>query len=234
MKNLKIKYCEIPAYLHAGGLYRNLNGDDPESIVEIPAANFHPDGETAANLKEFRQLFRVVEYWHLDDIPIGVLTFCDSHAIEVWEKGLVDLPPERMREVHRLFRKVFAKHKVVSFDQVVRLGSWNVIMYVIGRVEKSSDATAVAARHGNLRLLKYFREQGFAWHEDTCGSACEGGHLDCLRYAHENDCPWDMRVFLQASSSGHLSCMQYALAQGLTGWDTKVCRAAALGGHLDC
>jgi len=92
MSTIQIKYSEIPSYLHAGDFYRNLDSEDTASIVEIPADCFHPVGKRAADLEEFRQLLRVMVFWVLDDIPIGVLDFCDGHAVGLWEEGLVDLP----------------------------------------------------------------------------------------------------------------------------------------------
>ena len=36
--------------------------EDSEGIIDVPADCFHLDGETAADLDEFRQLLRVMEF----------------------------------------------------------------------------------------------------------------------------------------------------------------------------
>ena len=47
-----------------------------------------------------------------------------------------------------------------------------------------------AARNGHLECIKYLRENGCPWDEETCSSAAFYGHLDCLQYAYENGCPY--------------------------------------------
>ena len=48
-----------------------------------------------------------------------------------------------------------------------------------------------AAEGGHLEMLKWARENGCPWDEDTCANAAKGGHLEVLKWARENDCPWD-------------------------------------------
>ena len=40
-------------------------------------------------------------------------------------------------------------------------------------------------------MLKWARENGCPWDEDTCLWAVKGGHLETLKWARENGCPWD-------------------------------------------
>ena len=39
--------------------------------------------------------------------------------------------------------------------------------------------------------MKYARENGCPWDEDTCRAAIEKDNQECLKYARENGCPWD-------------------------------------------
>jgi hypothetical protein len=39
-------------------------------------------------------------------------------------------------------------------------------------------------------VLKWARENGCPWDEETCSAAAEGGHLEVLKWARENGCPW--------------------------------------------
>ena len=48
-----------------------------------------------------------------------------------------------------------------------------------------------AADHGHLDVLKWLRENGCPWDEETCAYAARGGHLEVLKWARENGCPWD-------------------------------------------
>jgi len=205
----------------------------PEGIIQIPVEFFHPDGETVADLEEFRQLLRVMVFWILGDIPVGVLEFCTKNPIGMWEKSLTDLPGAAHKEIALVLLRTFSDPNIVPLETIVETGRWDLIVHAVGRIDKSSHATAVAAEHGNLRLLKYLHEQGFAWHGGTCPSACENGHLEILQYAHENGCPWEGNVYFQAAMYGHLSCMKYAFEHGLQEWHLNVCSNAALRGHLE-
>jgi len=234
MSTIQIKYCDIPAYLHAGDFYRNLDIGDPESIIEIPAANFHADGKQAFDLEEFRQVLRVMVFWALVEFPVAILDFCNVHEIDVWEKGIADLHGAAEAEVRPFLSTAYGDKGSIPFGNIIKTGRWDLIKHAVGRIGKRSIATATAALHGNLRLLKYLHEQRFAWHEDTCRAASQNGHLTCLQFAHENGYSWDSNVYIQAAAFGHLSCMQYGHVQGLQEWHTDVCKFAALNGHLEC
>lgn len=233
MANLEIKYCDIPSYLRAGGFYRNLDNDDPEGIINIPAECFHPDGEKAADLEEFRQLLRAMVFWMLEDIPLGVLKFCEDHEVDVWDEGLVDLPDAVGMEVQPFLSTAYSKPGIVPLHDIIKSRRWDLIIHAVGRIGKNNNVADIVALCGNLRLLQHLHEEGFPWHEYTCAAASQNGHVDCLQYAHENGCPWDVNVHSYAAMNGHLLCMQYAFEQGLE-WQVEVCHMAANKGHLDC
>jgi hypothetical protein len=53
-------------------------------------------------------------------------------------------------------------------------------------------------------VLKWARENGCPWDEDTCAGAAECGHLEVLKWARTNGCPWDGRTCVHAAEGGHL------------------------------
>jgi len=233
MITIDIRYSEIPSYLHAGDFYRNLDSDDPEGFIQIPAECFHRDGATAANLKEFHKLLKVMVFWMLDDIPLGVLKFCNEHEAEVWGEWPVSLPSTTSVEVQPLLLTAYSNPKTVPLFDIIKTGRWDLIIHAVDRIKNAAVVTAVAAEVGHLRLLAHLHDEGSTWHEDTCCAASQNGHLDCLQYAHENGCPWDVRVHLNAAAYGHLPCMQYAFKRGLE-WHVDVCKYAALRDQVDC
>jgi len=90
-----------------------------------------------------------------------------------------------------------------------------------------------AAAGVGLDCLKYARENGCPWDENTCEKAAIYGRLDCLKYAHENGCPWwDEKMCLSAALFGRLDCLKYAHENGCP-WDDKMCIIAAQNGNLD-
>jgi hypothetical protein len=57
---------------------------------------------------------------------------------------------------------------------------------------------------GHLEMLKWARENGCPWDEQTCYSAASGGHIEVLRWARENGCPWTESARLLAASKGYV------------------------------
>ena len=70
----------------------------------------------------------------------------------------------------------------------------------------------MAARLGNLEMLKYCVENGCEVHEGTCAEAAEFGNLECLKYLHEKNVKWDHRTVQLARENYHVECLNYALA----------------------
>ncbi len=67
----------------------------------------------------------------------------------------------------------------------------------------------IAAKTGQLELLKYSHINSYFWDEQVCINAIEFGHLECLIYAHENNCPLGDKSMSFAAASSHLECLQY-------------------------
>jgi hypothetical protein len=96
-----------------------------------------------------------------------------------------------------------------------------------------SEQTCVfAAKGGHLEVLKYLHESGCPWNADTCTKAAEGGHLNVLKWLRENGCLWNTWTCLGAAKGGHLDVLKY-LHENLCPWNSWACGAAALGGHLE-
>ena len=89
-----------------------------------------------------------------------------------------------------------------------------------------------AAFLGKLDVLKYARENGCPWDEQTPANAAYSGHLDVLKYAHENGCPWNKYTCSSAAVGGHLAVLKYAHENGCR-WDEWTCKYAAYGGHMN-
>jgi hypothetical protein len=57
---------------------------------------------------------------------------------------------------------------------------------------------------GHLEVVKYLRQIGISWDEETCTSAAAHGHLELLKWVRVNQCPWDEEICAKAASNGHL------------------------------
>ena len=64
----------------------------------------------------------------------------------------------------------------------------------------------IAAKYGDLKVLKYLHEHKYAWDERTCNFAEQNGHLECFKYAYELDCPWSRTT---KNIKGHRDIIEY-------------------------
>ena len=110
---------------------------------------------------------------------------------------------------------------------------WAASSAIAEEVELNDRWTcAMAARSGDVRLLKWARANGYPWGEDVCSFAASSGHVEVLQWARANGCPWDERTCQSAAHNGRLEALQWARANGCP-WNTAVCVVAAKRGHLD-
>lgn len=98
--------------------------------------------------------------------------------------------------------------------------------------ENKNNICDVAAKNGDLDGLKYARQNGCSWNEDTCKCAAENGDLDVLKWLRENGCPWNSLTCRSAAENGHLEVLKWACLNGCE-WDVHICNHAANNGHLE-
>ena len=75
------------------------------------------------------------------------------------------------------------------------------------------------ASRGSVRLLKWARENNYAWGTDACSYAALNGHLPALQYLHENGCPWNMYTCENAANNKHWDCLQYLVDNKCPKWE---------------
>ena len=93
----------------------------------------------------------------------------------------------------------------------------------------------MAARQGNLEMVKYCVANKCPIYEDACASAAAKGQLECLKYLHEEvKAPWDSVTALWAALNGHLHIFEYLVERKYDQYSGFECQFAAEFGHLDC
>jgi hypothetical protein len=82
----------------------------------------------------------------------------------------------------------------------------------------------VRGEGGHLEVLKWARENGCPWDEQTCSSAATGGHLEVLKWARANGCPWERvgRARL-AAKGGHLEAAEVGARERLPVGQRRTC-----------
>ena len=173
MTVVQIRFCDIPEYLHVGDFYRNLDTEDPEEIIEVLLDCFHADGNEAADLEEFRQLLRVMVFWVLDEIPFGILEYCNEQEVGVWKDGVTDLPDAVEMEIQPVLIKTYSRADAIPIQDIIETGRWELICHAVDRMNNNDLATKAAAIVGDLRTLKYLHDKGFDWHRHVCLCECQ-------------------------------------------------------------
>ena len=77
----------------------------------------------------------------------------------------------------------------------------------------------VAARLGNLEMVKYCVENNCPMHAEACSDTAWQGHLDVLKYLREHGCPWDWETCRCTHLNNHIDCLNYAIEQRCPGYE---------------
>jgi hypothetical protein len=107
------------------------------------------------------------------------------------------------------------------------------------REEKKCDwdkwTIIVAARQGNLEMVKYCVANECPVDEGACTNAAENGHLEILKYLREEvKAPWNSWTADWAAERGHLHILEYLVERKYDQFDVSACAFAAENGHFDC
>ncbi len=103
------------------------------------------------------------------------------------------------------------------------------------KCEWDEETISIAARQGNLEMVKYCVANECPIDEDACAYAASNGHLECLKYLREEaKAPWDSRTASWAAFNGHLHILEYLVERKFDKYNTYACEDAAKKGHFDC
>jgi len=117
-------------------------------------------------------------------------------------------------------------------EQAVINKQLHVLAWAISKGISLKDMAYIAAREGQMKVLKWLRKNNCLLDETVCANAALNGHLNVLIWARKNYCFWGERVCANAALNGHLDVLIWAKGNYCL-WDEKVCANAALNGHLD-
>ncbi|MDA9080450.1 ankyrin repeat domain-containing protein [Candidatus Dependentiae bacterium] len=132
------------------------------------------------------------------------------------------------------WRRIDPIMSMMNNDEALSLPYERVVGLLGGAAE---NVCTYAAMRGSVRLLKWARENNYAWHEtmfsspDMCYYAAGEGYLPLLQYLHENGCPWNSLTCNCAARNGHLPALKYLHENGCP-WNMDTCSSAARNGHL--
>ena len=97
------------------------------------------------------------------------------------------------------------------------------------------STTDVAAKQGNMEMLKYCVAKKCPIDYDAYLFAAENGRLEVIKYLHEEvKAPWGSWTAVGAAKNGHLHILEYLFERKFDKYDHWACQWAAEKGHLDC
>ncbi len=62
--------------------------------------------------------------------------------------------------------------------------------------------------------MKYLKENGCPWDEETCYISAKKGYLHILKYLRQQGCPWDFRTCLWAAEESQADVLRWAIDNG--------------------
>ena len=102
-----------------------------------------------------------------------------------------------------------------------------------GDGDQAETLAEAAAEHGHQELVQWLiQEQGFAMDEDVMGMAARGGNLELVRWLRGKGCNLDAMTCMSAAAAGRLGVLQWLRANGCP-WNWKTCYCAVQGGHVE-
>ena len=91
---------------------------------------------------------------------------------------------------------------------------------------------AIAAAHGNLRLVIWLLKEGFLTNNTETYAAASGGYLDVMMYLRWENCSWSENVCIVAAEKGYLALLQWVKSNGCPWPEQKMFPAAAKSNNL--
>jgi hypothetical protein len=105
----------------------------------------------------------------------------------------------------------------------------------VKKCEWDEETVNVAAKKGNLEMVKYCVENQCPLDTGACELAARSGQLECLKYLHEEaGAPWDEDTAAEAADYGRLHILEYLVERKYNKYTERACMYAAWKGHLDC
>ena len=209
---IQIKYSNIPLWLHDSEFYYNLSGDEPNSIIAVPAACYRETSDSVTTVDDLADILNVMRFWGLKEIPQCVFVFCHKNDASIWNPVVVDIMGNGMPEHQAISAAclnppLFLLEVALSTNRPELVTFWLSINKV-GSVE-NKDSIAQACRYGRLDLVKTLLERGFKKDDIAYCAAAQYGHVHVLQYLYENGFQRNHSAIIFAARGGHVECIKF-------------------------
>ena len=217
-ETVSFTYETIPIWLRNSAFYQNLNKDDPNALIELPAVYFRTGDDSIESVEDVVHILRIMKFWGVRGIPLSVLEFCWAHSFDIWGTSVTEAIGEDRQSVYHTLKDAFRKPDEFSMLTAIYTRRPEVVDFWISKNGPKSKhgqkAIAHACRRGWIDLVQRLHDMGYEWNTESYCAAAQYGHLPLLQYLHENGCPRDKRAYLYAKSSGQVAVMKYLEERG--------------------
>lgn len=217
-ETISFTFQTIPIWLRNSDFYQNLNKDDPNALIELPAAYFRTGDDSVESVEDLVHILRIIKFWGLKNIPLCVLEFCLTHSFDLWCTSVTEAIGEDRLSVYHTLKDAFRKPDEFSLLTAIYTRRPEVLDFWITKNGPNSKhgqkAIAHACRRGWIDLVQRLRHLNYEWNTEAYCKAAQYGHLPLLQYLYENGCPWDKRAYLYAKSSGQVTVMKFLEERG--------------------
>lgn len=213
---ISIKPSNIPEYLRGSCFFANLSEDDEE--VSVPGDCCKVD-TSVADVSELDYLLRTLRFWGVDKLPATAITFMLSKPLNAWEH-IASLYERDLSCVADLLEIVNCSREC-QVCKTVEKDNLDILMCLLEQgypVElKSHDsakkftshAVNIAARKGNLEILKLLQQFNCPYHQDTSMAAALSGDIASLKFVVMNGCPVADDLVNFVFFNGNAECLKY-------------------------
>jgi hypothetical protein len=167
-----------------------------------------------------------------------------SYVSSLHREAIVSILPQKLKPSKLMYNAIMLENLRINFGYIytertliktIKYGSFDDVIIVYNNV---TDVSTVyesiifrhAAKTGNIEMIRFFRDNGYQWDEDTTAYAAKYGHFEVLEWLAANGCIMDENTTAYAAEKGHFNILQWAVAKGCK-IDGDAYRSAHQNGH---
>jgi ankyrin repeat protein len=227
---ITLQYSTVPAYLRSSTFCVSLTDDNDE--ISIPNINCKLD-ESINSEEDLVHLLSTLQFWGVDSMPSSVVVAALNESISYFTDAVLAPFVQQLPYLQNLLL-VRGSSEGYRLTMAARLGELDIMKYLVDHGALISEKVSSAAtEEGHLHCLQFIYEMGGPWCEHAVTVAATYGHVHCLRYLLNHGCVVTNQTCLKAAQYGHFECLKCAFEHGA--WiSNQLLKYAAEGGSLDC
>lgn len=203
-----VKLRDIPTYLKSSAFFVSLGED--ESEISVPIDCCKPD-PSVNNSGDLQVLLKTLRFWGVERLPPTMVYYVATSLVDELV-SILEVYERDLECVSQLLQVV----RCVRERQVCEAAELENIEIVTCLLElhypacyEMNRAVDIAARNGNVEMLRVLRFHNCPFHKNTAISAALAGKILSLKYVVDKGCPVAEDLVNYAFAGGSLDCLKY-------------------------